>query len=386
MSLPTAHLEEKSPLKDTTVMPGLYVHIPFCRAKCPYCDFYSVHDSELYAAWLKAIEQEIVLYKDRFSHFGTLYLGGGTPTVLPLDHLSRLIDSLFRELTLAPWAEKTIEANPDDITPEKLILLQNSGFNRISLGIQSFNDRILQLLARQHTAVASRQAVVAVREAGFENVNLDLMYGIPTQSLNDWIQTLEEAGSMEPEHISCYQLTFKDDTPFWAEKERGALQTLTEAAEEEFFLATSELLQSKGYIHYEISNYARQEKYYSAHNMNYWKRVPYLGLGPSSHSLNHETRWWNYRSVEYYIQSLQQGRPPVAGREILSPEQVRLEALLLNFRTRNGMDLKTLQKYHHANRNLPHLIESKLLEIIGDHVRPTPRGFLVADSLAQHFC
>jgi oxygen-independent coproporphyrinogen-3 oxidase len=331
------------------------------------------------------MEKEVLLYKNRFNHFSTLYLGGGTPTVLSERDIERLTECIYKHFTFSPDAETTIEANPNDLTPEKLKLLCSLGFNRISLGVQSFDEEVLALLKRRHTAAEAKRAIELIRKAGFTNLSIDLMYAIPGQTRQSWEHTLSQAISYKPEHISCYQLTIKEGTPFWLLKEEGNIKPLDEKEEESFFLTTSELLQGSGYVHYEISNFARDEKHYSAHNRKYWQHVPYLGLGPSAHSFFENTRWWNCRSVKQYNQLLDKGSAPIEDMEKVTDEQLRLEALFLSFRTRRGMNLDALQTYKRVESILQGLIESELVEITGRRVVPTTKGFLVADSIPLLF-
>lgn len=368
-----------------TEKPGLYIHVPFCTAKCPYCDFYSTDESDLISAWLKALEKEAVFYKDRFSRFGTIYLGGGTPSVLSRQSLEKLMESVYRHFSFSSDAEITIEANPNDLTPDKTKTLCNLGFNRISLGVQSFDEQELRFLKRRHTAAEATRAIDLIRKTGFKNLGIDLMYAVPGQTSHSWLHTLSRAVSFNPEHISCYQLTLKEETPFWYQMQKGLIKLPEETDEELFFLATAEFLQDSGYTHYEISNFARAEKFYSVHNRKYWQHAAFLGLGPSAHSFFENTRWWNCRSVKKYNRLLEEGSAPVDGREKITDEQRRLEALFLSFRTRRGMELETFKTYKRVESVLPGLIESKLVKITGRRIVPTTRGLLVADSLPLLF-
>ena len=368
-----------------TKTPGLYIHVPFCASKCPYCDFYSTDDLKLKSDFLHAVEKEMLCYRDRLSHFSTLYLGGGTPSVLGGPEIERLMQCIYRHFTFSPDAEITIEANPGDLSPEKLKLLNNLGFNRISLGVQSFDDEELRMLKRRHSAAEAKRAIELIRKAGFANLSIDLMYAVPGQTRKGWEHTLNQAVSFMPEHISCYQLTVKEGTPFLRLKERGIIRLPDETEEESFFLTTSELLQCSGYIHYEISNFAIDREHYSAHNRKYWQHVPYLGLGPSAHSFFEDTRWWNCKSVKRYSTLLNEGSAPVEDMEKVTDEQLRLEALFLSFRTRGGMELETFRTYKKVESILPGLVESELVKVTDRRVVPTTKGLLVADSIPLLF-
>lgn len=364
---------------------GLYIHVPFCLSKCPYCDFYSTTDHSLIPLWLKALEKEPAFYQGRFPSFNTLYLGGGSPSRLSEQQMERLMELIRNRFHFTPDPETTIEANPNDLNPAKLKMLGDLGFNRISLGVQSFDEQELLFLKRRHTAKAAETALDWIREAGFLNLGIDLIYGLPGQTVGHWRTNLDKALGFNPEHLSCYQLTIAKGTLFWALKEKGRLQTISEAEEEAFFLTTSDFLQDRGYIHYEISNFAREEDYFSRHNQKYWQRSPYLGLGPSAHSFQGKQRWWNVRSVNQYCRALEQGRMPIEGQEELTEEQVRLEMITLGLRTRAGLDLGRLGDNLNLEKILSGLVESEWATIKDNHVVPTLKGFLVADRLPLLF-
>ncbi|MFZ5453024.1 MAG: radical SAM family heme chaperone HemW [Thermodesulfobacteriota bacterium] len=372
-----------------TTLPGLYVHVPFCLRKCAYCDFYSINDQSLILAWLTALEKESGLYKDRFGVFDTLYLGGGTPSLLNTRQFASLLHILRRPFSFAPDTEVSLEANPDDLTPEKLRVYKDLGVNRLSVGGQSFNDRELAFLGRRHNVRQTVAALEAARAAGFGNLSLDLIFGLPGQSLENWRHTLEQALVFDPEHLSCYQLTYEPETPLGRRKARGEVIPATEEEEREFFLFTSRFLEERGYRHYEISNFARQEPgaepCYSRHNRKYWNHTPYLGLGPGAHSFQEGVRWWNAPSVEQYCQELAQGRKPVAGRETLAAAQLQMEALYLGLRTREGVSLDLLRQVPGWEKTLHNFKKAGLLEVHQDRVAPTLQGFLLADSLPLRF-
>ncbi|MBW2617138.1 MAG: radical SAM family heme chaperone HemW, partial [Deltaproteobacteria bacterium] len=301
--------------------PGLYIHVPFCLSKCPYCDFYSITSISLIPSWLEGVLKELQMYKDRFSTFDTLYMGGGTPSLLNPNQLSTLMDFLVRNFEFSPETEITIEANPDDITREKLECYRDIGINRISLGAQSFDDRVLQYLKRRHTARKTEKALEWIRAAGFNNIGIDLMYGFEGQTEAAWVGTMKHALDFRPEHLSCYQMTYSEGTPFGNKLAQGRITQMGEEEERAFFLLTSRFLEQEGYLHYEISNFARDKKHVSRHNLKYWRHVPYLGIGPGAHSFLEGRRWWNIRSVFDYCRMLTNGCPPVEETETLSEEQ-----------------------------------------------------------------
>jgi putative oxygen-independent coproporphyrinogen III oxidase len=365
--------------------PGLYVHVPFCKTKCPYCDFYSVTSLSSIPDWLTAIKREMLLYRDRFSRFDSLYLGGGTPSLLPDRSLADLLHYLRSHFLFAGDTEFTVEVNPDDIHSSKLAALRDLGVNRISLGVQSFDDEDLRFLKRRHTADQAVKAIDGFKDAAFAKVGLDLMYGLPGQTESSWLKTLEQAVSFNPEHISCYQLTVEERTPFGMLQARGEMKPTDEETGSSFFVLTSAFLEEKGYLHYEISNFARGEENLCRHNLKYWQRAPYLGLGPSAHSYQDGARWWNLRDLEGYCQALERGKPPVAGSETLAPEQVYLETILLGFRTRDGVKREIFRNRPGTEEVLRHLQQAGLVQVVAGRVVPTVKGFLVADSLPLLF-
>ena len=243
----------------------------------------------------------------------------------------------------------------------------------------------LIFLGRRHTARQTAQALSWVRAAGFTNLGVDLIYGLPGQSDADWRQNLEKALEFNPEHLSCYQLTLEAGTPLGARKAKGQIKPLPEEAERELFLLTSSFLTEQGYIHYEISNFARGQAFYSRHNRKYWRHVPYLGLGPAAHSFQDGRRWWNHRSLDRYCRALAAGAAPVAGSETLSAAQRHLESLYLGLRTREGVALDLISPQPRGNMTLGELQEAGLVKVRHGRVAPTLKGFLVADRLPLWF-
>ena len=361
--------------------PGLYVHVPFCRSKCPYCGFYSIASPTLIPRWLNAFKKEISHCKGHFKEFDSLYLGGGTPTMLDIRDLSNLMDQIFNNFDIAQDAEITIEANPCDLNREKAAAIKSLGFNRISLGVQSFEDNELSFLGRRHTARQAERAMKLLRSLGFENIGVDLIYGFQGQSIKGWINTLKRAIEFEPEHLSCYQLSIEKQTPFVRLYKKGLLSPLSEEMQSAFFLTTSKFLEQHGYTHYEISNFAKNNSFFSRHNRKYWHHVPYLGLGPSAHSFQNSTRWWNIKSVKKYCEMLEGGKAPIDGYENLTEEQLRLEKISLGLRTSQGLDLNKIPDSPESNNMLLRLQDSGFLQIINNKIMPTKKGFLVADQL-----
>jgi len=365
--------------------PGLYLHVPFCKTKCPYCDFYSITSGTPVERWLEALAGETALARGGFGAFDTLYIGGGTPSLLGEAEISRLFEILSGAFDVAAGAEVTIEANPDDVTSRAIATWRGLGINRVSLGVQSFDDGALRFMRRRHDAARAREAIALLRDAGFANIGIDLIYGFEGQSLDLWRRTLECALGCRPEHLSCYQMTIERSTEFGAMLEAGSLAAIDEETQRTFFLETSEILTGRGYLHYEISNFAREEGLLSRHNHKYWNRLPYLGLGPSAHSFRDEKRWWNVRSVESYCGLLERGESPVGDSETLGGDEIALETLSLGFRTRDGVPLDALRRSPGWERALETLVEEGLVTIADGRAVPTAGGFCVADRLAAAF-
>jgi len=323
------------------------------------------------------------LCKDVLNSFDTLYLGGGTPSLLSVSQIETLLRSVHKHFVFCNDPEITLEANPGDLSPEKVKGFRCLGINRISLGVQSFDDAVLRFLNRRHTVKDVQRAIEMIRKAGFENLSIDLMYAVPGQGKDGWLETLKRAIGFTPEHFSCYQLTVNENTPFFRLKAQGKF--VPGIPETDAFLLTSGTLEKNGYMHYEISSFAGNKKLFSRHNQKYWQHVPYLGLGPSAHSFDGNCRWWNASSMEAYTKTLNQGKRPVAEAEVLHETQKDLEALFLGFRTKKGVALASLQKYKKVEIVLERLIESDLITVQADRAVPTQKGFLFADRLPLYF-
>jgi oxygen-independent coproporphyrinogen III oxidase len=365
--------------------PGLYIHIPFCRSKCLYCDFYSVASRTAIPAWLDGLKREVLLYKERFHEFDSLYLGGGTPTILGERELAALMEWLRKHFAFHPESEMTIEANPDDLSKDKLKAIGDLGINRISLGVQSLDDADLKYLGRSHSAGQALKALEMIPSCGFAQVGVDLMYGLEVQRLPGWKRTINEILEFRPEHISCYQMTIERGAPLWKMKAAGRVRSIGEKLERAFFVFTSRYLEKHGYRHYEISNFARSPEFMCRHNRKYWSHVPYLGLGPSAHSFQAGSRWWNVRSIKKYCQLLAEGKAPVEASEALSEEQLDLEALALGLRTSDGVALHGPGGGSRWGKALAELQKSHLVKMNNGRIQPTRKGFLVADSLPLMF-
>jgi oxygen-independent coproporphyrinogen III oxidase len=374
-----------------TTLPGLYIHIPFCIKKCVYCGFYSITDLTLIPEFLTALRLEMSMNKDFSRNFDTVYIGGGTPSILAAADLERLIGNIRSAFAITPDAEVTLEANPGDINSELLATLRRGGVNRLNIGCQSFDDNSLVFLGRRHKARQAAEAVQMARDEGFSNLGIDLIYGLPGppgDAFATWLATMRAALSFHPEHLSCYQLTIEADTPLTdlCRKREAALPDHDLQAR--YFFRTAKTLEEAGYQHYEVSNFALGDGFHSRHNNKYWNHTPYLGLGPAAHSFDGRQRQWNHRSVAAYLKDVTAGKPPVADSEILSDEQLRLEALFLGFRTRRGIHLEDFKRRYgqdllaEKEDILRKLSDDGLVEIRDGFLTPTRAGMAIADSLA----
>jgi len=345
---------------------GLYVHVPFCALKCAYCDFNSyAGKDELIEPYLRALKwemrqraqescrAEMVLADCRAAsagsssaaplRAGTLYIGGGTPSHLPAGCIEDLLTEIWRRFEVVEDAEVTVEANPADLDIGRLRSMRAAGVNRVSIGVQSFDDDVLRFLARRHDAGQARRAVEIARSAGFENVSIDLIYAVPGQAIDGWTETLEEALAISPNHISAYSLTIEQGTCLGALVAQGVVAPVGNDTQAKMYEIACSMLESAGYEHYEISNFARPG-FRCRHNETYWRNEDYLGLGAGAHSYLDGVRWWNVRDPELYTQCISAGFIPVAGAERLCRQEQMSETLMLALRTSDGAAEEVLER------------------------------------------
>jgi len=325
-------------------MAGIYIHIPFCKKLCYYCDFYHVVSPDNNSAFIDALLKEASLRKEYLENetVSTIYLGGGTPSVFSIKDLGTILNHINKLFRVAADCEITIELNPDDVQSSYLNGLKNHNINRISLGIQSWRDSDLKMLNRRHDSV---QAVAALKEtlnAGFKNVTIDLIYGIPGMSLKEWESNLDFSFSFDIRHLSAYHLTFEPGTVFGKMLEKGDISEIDENESGAQFNLLIEKAESAGFIQYEISNFGKPG-YFSIHNSNYWKQVSYLGLGPSAHSFNGYTRQWNVRDLKGYIKSVDGGKPFFESEELDIKKRFN-EYIMTSLRTMWGIDLEYIEE------------------------------------------
>ncbi len=325
-------------------MTGIYIHIPFCRKLCNYCDFYHVISPGDHSSFLDALIKEAEIRRNYAGNdpVSTIYVGGGTPSVLSNNDLENVLERLRRKFTIVPECEITIELNPDDVTPEYMKGLRSTGFNRISLGVQSWRDEDLKMLNRRHDSLQAEKALGDTFRAGFENVSIDLIYGIPGMSLKAWESNLERSLAFDIKHLSAYHLTIEPGTVFGKMKENGLLTEIDEKKSNSEFNILVKKTESAGFIHYEISNFGKPG-YFSLHNTSYWKQVHYIGLGPSAHSFNGYSRQWNVSDLKDYVSRVNDGTT-FFEREELDLKTRFNEYIMTSLRTMWGIDLDYLEK------------------------------------------
>ena len=369
-------------------IPGLYIHIPFCLSKCHYCDFYSQTSISAIPDFLDALFKEMEMYRNRFLSFETVYIGGGTPSLLSPQELESILLRVRENFNLTITPEITIETNPADLSRSFLESMRKIGINRINIGIQSFDEKELDFLGRRHSVKQAISAIEASREVEFDNIGLDLIYGVPKQDMASWLETLKQALAFSPEHISCYQLTLEPKTPLGRRFHAGEFSLPQEELQYEFFMKTSQFLEDAGYIHYEVSNFARGGEHTSRHNQKYWDHSPFLGLGPAAHSFQWNQRWWSHHSLDQYLAAIKIGNLPIEETETLTMEQLRLEALYLGLRTKRGISLQDFKNQYHYDlftekkEILSKLEREGFISIQDGCLCPTQNGFAVADSLS----
>jgi oxygen-independent coproporphyrinogen-3 oxidase len=360
----------------------LYVHIPFCARICPYCAFYKERgDSSQTQRFCEALLGELDQWHDRVPiALETIFIGGGTPTTLTTAQLEFLLGGFRGRLDLSALREWTVEANPGSVSPRKAALLRSLGVNRISLGVQSWDDKLLELLGREHNAAQAEISFRLLREAGFTNLNIDLMFGLPGQTLAQWETTLEKTIALEPQHISTYCLTYEEDTEFFARQARGEFREDPDS-DARFLESAMRILEKAGFEHYEISNYARAG-YASSHNGGYWAGEDYLGIGPSAFSTVGFERSQTVSDYRIYSDRILGGASAINSTEILTPQMKRGERIALSLRTGGGVPSGELRQWPNECREFTEL--GLLLETEGNFVL-TPRGKLLADSVAEAF-
>jgi oxygen-independent coproporphyrinogen-3 oxidase len=372
---------------------GFYVHVPYCGSRCGYCDFNTYTATELgggasqagYAQHAIAeIRQARRVLGETYVPVETVFFGGGTPTLLPAADLVAMLKTIKNEFGLCADAEVTTEANPESVDERYLVELAEGGFNRISFGMQSARSHVLEVLDRKHTPGRPEQCVRWAYDAGFEQVNLDLIYGTPGERDEDWRASLEAVIGAYPDHVSAYSLIIEDGTRLAARIRRGELPMIDEDVHADRYLMTDQLLSEAGYRWYEVSNWAVSEDAHCRHNMLYWTGADWWGVGPGAHSHIGGTRWWNVKHPSAYAQRIEAGRSPGHARELLTAEDRRIERILLELRISEGLELGVLTEKGRAAAELA--MNERLLEPLpfaDGHAVLTLRGRLLADAIVR---
>ena len=368
-------------------MAGIYIHIPFCKTRCVYCDFYSTTQSELKDRYIQALCKELEMRKDYLNgeSIQTIYWGGGTPSQLQPADFQLVFDKIQSIYGMEDCEEITLEANPDDLTPEYLEALYLLPFNRISIGIQTFNNETLKLLKRRHTAEQAIAAVQNARLAGFRNISIDLIYGLPGETAESWKYDLSQAIALKVEHLSAYHLIYEEGTPLYNMLKEREVAEVSEDNSLFFFSELTRQLSAAGYEHYEISNFCLPGKY-SRHNSSYWRGVKYLGCGPSAHSFDGVSREWNVASIDLYIKGIESDNRSFEIETLDTPTRYN-ELIITSIRTMWGLSLIQLEKefgtdyLNYALRNAEKYLQTEELIIEKDHLRLTPKGVFISDGI-----
>lgn len=375
---------------------SVYIHIPFCIKKCIYCDFYSQTDLSLIPVYSKALQKEIRKRSGVGEQVNTIYFGGGTPSLLPVKEVETLLQTVSDTFIVSRNVEVTFEVNPGTVDYPYLSQLRSAGINRLSIGVQSFNDDKLKFLNRIHTANQARCVIDDAQKAGFNNISIDLMYGVPFETESSWLKDLKEAVKMMLPHLSCYMLTIEPSTPLYEKLKNGVITPLGSRDMSSLFKKTSQFLSEYKYDHYEISSFSKtiqgqSNQNRSMHNSKYWDMTPYYGFGAAAHSYDGNTRSWNYQNIQAYIKDLYSGRLPIEEKESLFPEQKILEIIMLRLRTLEGLDLIRFKALFHTSfeNQYKDILEQICKESLGfikdDRFTLTLEGKARLDSIVEAF-
>lgn len=357
-------------------MAGIYIHIPFCKSRCIYCGFYSTTRHELRQRYVDALCSELQLrYNYIKERARTIYIGGGTPSQITPSQWQQL----FTALDTSKAEEITIECNPDDLTPTYVEALSQLPVNRVSMGVQTFSDERLRFLHRRHTAAQVPQAVSLLRKAGIHNISIDLMFGFPNETLDNWHSDIDQALSLDVEHLSAYSLMYEEGTPLYRQLEQGKICETDEELSLQMFSDLIDRLKAAGYEHYEISNFAKPG-FRSRHNSNYWNQTPYLGLGAAAHSFDGQSRQWNTSDVDAYVLAIEKGLLPFE-REELSPDTRYNDLVMTALRTCEGLDLNLLSpdQRSYCTGQARRYIHDGLLRLHDNHLILTRHGLFVSN-------
>lgn len=368
-------------------MAGVYIHVPFCKTRCIYCDFYTRTDMSSKHNYVSAISREIELRKDYIGDeiIETIYFGGGTPSQLTKDDFEQIFASIHRTFKVSENPEITMEANPDDLSDKYLQMIKEFPFNRLSIGIQSFNDSELLFLKRRHSSQKAKDAVKSAKSVGFNNISIDLMYGLPNQTLDIWNKNLNEALALDIQHISSYHLIYEQGTRLYRLFKLGDVKAVDEDLSVKMFSTMIETLLLAGFEHYEISNFAKNGLY-SKHNSSYWLGRKYLGLGPAAHSFDGQNRAWNIPSISKYTEGISLEKLPLE-IEYLDENTRYNDFILTGMRTMWGVNLKELerlfgnQKKEYCLRNVRKYVNQEFVSQSNDKLKLTREGIFISDGI-----
>lgn len=370
-------------------MAGIYIHIPFCKTKCSYCDFYKSTNFQQKNRLIDAILQEIILRKDYLQEtVNTIYFGGGTPSTLPIADIEQILKRIENNFELSKEVEISLEANPDDLTTEYLVDLSKTKVNRLSIGIQSFDDEQLKFINRRHTAKEALDAVEMAKTLGFNNISIDLIYGLPFQTIESWQEQIQKATTIGVQHISSYGLTYEEGTALWRQMKNKQVTPASDEMMIEMYRILIETCKKAGFEQYEISNFAKNNLI-SKHNSSYWNHVPYLGLGPSAHSYDISSRQWNVSDNTLYCSNIEQGLG-FFETEVLNENEKLNDFILTSLRTIKGIDLVELNLRFGENNynelvNAAQIFITKEQLIIKERfLRLTEKGILLSDNIIMN--
>lgn len=372
-------------------MAGIYIHIPFCRKRCHYCDFYKTTDFGHKFRLLKALKKELESRAHELisDEINTIYLGGGTPSVLQVQELQDLLNIIRENYTVADDAEITMEANPDDLKLPKLTALRQIGYNRLSMGVQSFSESDLKLMNRRHDVSQAFDSVKWAKQAGFSNISIDLIYGLPNQTLEEWENNVKKAVELDVQHISAYNLTYHEGTVFYDQLKKGHLKELPDELSVQQFEILRKILLEAGFEHYEISNFCKPG-FYSRHNSSYWKNKKYLGIGPSAHSFDMTSRRWNVSSMSKYLDGMEQDKS-YSESEILSEQDRYNDYIITGMRTIWGVSEEYIQatfsvKFHRQFMKMKQAYFNSGHLIVADkNIALSPEGLFISDKIMSDF-
>ena len=368
-------------------MAGIYIHIPFCKSRCIYCDFFTSTNEAEMDIYVQALCKEIVCRKDEFSNdkIKTIYFGGGTPSRLQQNHFEVVFDTIKANYSLTTEVEITIEANPDDLSNHYVDMLRDLPFNRISIGIQSFDDQELKFLSRRHDANRAIEAVEYCQTKGFHNISIDLMYGLPKQTLDIWQRNIQQAVDLNIQHISAYHLIYEEKTRLYSLLQAGKVDPVDEDSSLAMFEVLIDTLTNAGFEHYEISAFAKQG-FISQHNSSYWTGEKYLGFGPSAHSFDGEHRWWNVASLPKYIAGVNNSMPDIVMEDIDLTTKYN-EYIITGLRTMWGIDLEVMKTkfgeelYAYFLLNAQRYFNLNYLKRENTNVTLTHKGIFISDGI-----